>query len=274
MDIQKTLMLCGIVALALLVLQFFFQVHRIKHGRTMVGHSRVFLNWLLVILIIGGFGGSIYFAHHPSHEIAQPVETITPTTSKESADKVTIEFDRKVELNDEGEKKVKFNVSPGTKVKIVGHYSGKVFKTVNDETEFSYTFDNPGTYDIVATKGNKKVVKKLVVKDQDDDDEESDSSSSSSSAATSHSESSHSSSSSSSSNSNHAQSSNNGGSSTSNSGSRSTGGSNAYTGGGSAYRGGGNSYHGGGGATYTPSHQTTTPSAPANGTGAMTGGNY
>ncbi|MGM9892220.1 hypothetical protein [Limosilactobacillus sp.] len=272
MNLQKTLILCGIVAVVLLVLQFISQVHRIKNGRENTGHNRVFINWLLVLVIIGGFGGGIYLAHQPKHEVAQPVKTTTPTTSKESDDKVTVEFDRKVELNDQGERKVKFNVSEGTKVRIVGHYSKKVFKTFNDQTEFSYTFDNPGTYDIIATKGDKKVVKKLVVKDYSGDDEDSSSSSSASSTASSQSESSRSSSNNSNSSRSQSSGNSNSGSSASNGGgSRSTGGggSSAYTGGGSAYTGGG-----GGGATYTPSRPASTPSAPSNGTGAMTGGNY
>lgn len=259
----------------MLVLQFISQFRRIKNGRGNTGRGRVFLNWLLVLIVIGGFGGGIYLAHQPKQEVAQPVKTTTPTTTKESDDKVNLEFDRKVELNDEGERKVKFNVSPGTKVKIVGHYSRTVFKTVNNKTEFTYTFDQPGTYDIIATKGDKKVVKKLVVKDYSDDDSSSeDSSSDSSSSSSSNSSSSRASSSSSNNNSNSSNSSrsqSNGGSSASNSNGGSSN-SNYRGGSGSSYRGGGNSSYRG---NYTPSRPAVTPSpAPSNGTGAMTGGNY
>lgn len=257
-------MLCGIVAVVLLILQFFTQVHRIKSGRANVGGGRVFINWLLVILIVGGFGGSAFMSHQnkqvaAAHPVKAPV-----TTTKESADTVTLDFDKKVELNDEGEKKVNFAVSPNTKVKIVGHYSRNVFKTFSpksDEAEFSYTFDQPGTYDIIATNGSKKVVKKLVVKDHSDDSSDDSSSESSSSANSSSSKSSNSSN-----KSNNSQST--GGSNSSNSGR-----GNSYTGGGSAYRGGG----GGSNYNYTPaapSHPASTPSAPSNGTGAMTGGSY
>lgn len=270
MNLQGVLLLCGIVAVVLLILQFFTQVHRIKRGRSNVGGGRVFINWLLVILIIGGFGGSAFLSHQNKQVAAHPVKTPT-TTTKESADSVTLVFDKKVELNDKGEKKVNFDVSPNTKVKIVGHYSRNVFKTFNSkdgETNFSYTFDQPGTYDIIATNGSKKVVKKLVVKDHSDSSEDSSSEDSSSSSSSSSSRSS-----SNNSNSNRSNNSNNsqstGGSGSSNSG---RGGS-SYSGGGSSYRGGG----GGGNYNYTPaapSRPASTPSAPSNGTGAMTGGSY
>lgn len=275
MSLQNTLILCGIIAVVLLVLQFFTQVHKIKRGRSNIGQGRVFVNWLLVILIIVGFGGGGFMAYRNSHHAAaQDVKTPSApaTTTDESADKVSLEFDRKVELNSEGQKKVTFNVSPNTKVKIVGHYSNKVFKTFNGKTEFTYTFDQAGTYDIIATNGSKKVVKKLVVKDHSDDDSSSDNSSSDSNSS-----SSNSSSSSRSSNNNN---SNNSNSSNSNR-SQSNGGSSSNSNGGSSnsgYSGGsGSSYHGGGGASsnYTPSRPAATPSAPSsNGTGAMTGGSY
>lgn len=272
MSLQNTLILCGIIAVVLLVLQFFTQVHKIKRGRNNVGQGRVFVNWLLVILIIVGFGGGGFMAYRNSHRAAaQDVKTPSApaTTTDESADKVSLEFDRKVELNSNGEKKVTFNVSPDTKVKIVGHYSNKVFKTFNGKTEFTYTFDQPGTYDIIATNGSKKVVKKLVVKDHSDDDSSSEDSSSDSSSSSSSSSSSHSSNSNSNnSNSSHSQSNGGGSSASSNGGGSSN----------SGYSGGsGSSYRGGGGASsnYTPSRPAATPSAPSsNGTGAMTGGSY
>lgn len=269
MDLQRILLMCGIIAIVLLILQFFVQVHRIKRGRGGVGGGRVFINWLLVILIIGGFGGSAYLSHQSKRAVAQPVKT-SSTVTKQSADTVTLSFDKDAELNDEGEKKVNFYISPNTKVKIVGHYSRTVFKTFNPrtgQTKFSYTFDQPGTYDIIATNGDKKVVKKLVVKDYDDSDDKESSSSSSS-------VSSHSSSASSSSHS--SSNSNNSNQSTGNSNASNGGGGNSGYSGGSAYRGGGGGYRGGG-SNYTPaapSRPVQTPSAPSNGTGAMTGGSY
>lgn len=158
-----------------------------------------------------------------------------------------------------------FKVSPGTKVEIVGHYSKTVFKTfkgrsASGKVTLHYTFDDSGTYDIVATKGDKSVTKKLVVKDYEGSSSSENSSSEKSNSSAS------SNSTSSSSKSNDSQS--NHGSSTG-----------ASQSGGSSYSGGGSS-SGGGGSSYVPrrpsapSRPAPAPSAPSNGTGAMTGGGY
>lgn len=260
MNLQNILQLSGVVAVVLLLLQFFFQVRRIKRGRTAVGHGRVFINWLLVIVILVGFGGGGYLSYKNSHAVAAH-PTKTDTQTEESADTVSLDFKKKVYLNSDGKKKVTFTVSPNTKVKIVGHYSKTVYKTLNgksgsDSVKLHYTFDDSGTYDIIAIKGDQKVVKKLVVKDHkaSSDNSSSDTNSSSSSAS------------SSSSSSNSSQSSNN---NSSNGGSGSTGGSSSG-GGGSSYRGGGGGYT----LSRPVPSRPSAPSAPSNGTGAMTGGSY
>lgn len=266
MNLQGVLLLCGIVAVVLLILQFFTQVHRIKRGRANVGGGRVFINWLLVILIIGGFGGSAFLSHQ-NKQVAEHTDKTptTTTTTKESADSVTLVFDKKVELNDQGEKKVNFDVSPNTKVKIVGHYSRNVFKTFNSkngETNFSYTFDQPGTYDIIATNGSKKVVKKLVVKDHSDSSEDSSNEDSSGSFSGSSSRFS-----SNNSNLNRSNNSNNNQSTGVSGYSNSRRGGNSYSAGEPPYRGG----------NYTPaepSSSTSTPNTPSNGTDSVTGGSY
>lgn len=264
MNLQGVLLLCGIVAVVLLILQFFTQVRRIKRGRANVGGGRVFINWLLVILIIVGFGGSTFLSHQNKQVAEHTVKTPT-TTTKESADSVTLVFDKKVKLNDQGEKKVNFDVSPNTKVKIVGHYSRNVFKIFNSkngETNFSYTFDQPGTYDIIATNGSKKVVKKLVVKDHSDSSEDSSSEDSSSSSSSSSSRFS-----SNNSNLNRSNNSNN---------NQSTGGSSYSNGGrgGNSYPAGEPPYRGGNYTPAEPSSSTATPNTPSNGTDSVTGGSY
>lgn len=257
MSLQNILQLSGVAAVILLLLQFFFQVRRIKRGRTSVGRGRVFINWILVMVILIGFGGGGYLSYKNSHTVAaHPAEEQTET----SADGITLDFKKKVRLDSDGERKVTITVSPDTDVKIVGHYSKSVYKSFDGkpgskEVKFHYTFDEAGTYDIIAMKGDQKVVKKIHVKDYKGSSDDSSSESSSSSSS------SHSSSSSSQSNRN----------SSNNSGSSNTG---------SSYSGGGSSHGGGGGGHYTPAPAPSrpsapaTPSAPSNGTGAMTGGSY
>ena len=104
--------------------------------------------------------------------------------------KVSVQFDRKVNLNDNGEAKVKFKVSPQTTLTIRGHKSKEIVKTFKASkgeslVNHTYTFDVAGTYDIIAERGDQKVTKQLKVKDNDNTQESSSSSSSVSSSSSS-----------------------------------------------------------------------------------------
>ena len=260
MNLQRILQLSGVIAVILLLLQFLIQVGRIKRGHHQtVGRSRVFINWLLIIIILVGFGGGGYLSYKNGQAASSEAQKST-TTQETSDDQIYLAFKKKVHLNGDGKRRVTFTVSPNTRLKIVGHYSKTIYKEIDansgkGKVKMHYTFDDSGTYDVIAIKGDQKVTKKLVVKDHQASSHES---SRESSSATSSSSSSHSSTNSSATNNN------NGGS---------AGSGSSYSG------GGGSSYSGGGGSSYTPSLPATpsrpsTPSAPSNGTGAMTGGGY
>lgn len=261
MNLQRILLIIGVAAVIILILQFFFQMRRMRKGKTTVSGLRVFINWVLIIAIFVGLGGSSYMASHQiSSESSAPKKTVQHETD---ADTISVRFNKTVHLNSEGKVKVKFIISPGTKVKIVGHKSGSTYKTFevadgkNDVKKY-YTFTYSGKYDIIATKGSKKVVKHLKVKDYQQTDSESSSSNKNSS---------NSSSSSSSKAASSSSTSHNNGNTT-----NSSNVSHTSNGGGSSYSGGGNSAPA---RRYTPApSQPSAPSAPANGTGAMTGGNY
>lgn len=264
MNIRNVLIIIGIIAVVLLIVQYVIQVRRIKSGDNYVSGGRAFLNWLLLFVIIGSFGGSVYANHRAKTE--QVVSTNVASSSSEEDDEndqLYVNFDKaKARLNDDGVAPMKLIVSPGTRVKIVGHRSGKVYKTFktakgDEAVTVKYKFEYAAKYDIIATKNGKKIVKHLTIKDHEDE-----SSSSSSSSVTS-SSSSHSSSHSSSSD-NRSSSSNNGGGSSSNNG----GGSSSSNGGGytprrstgGGYTGGGN--YGGGGSRPTISNQPTINNQP------------
>lgn len=266
MNLQRILQLSGVIAVVLLLLQFLIQMRRIKRGHHQnVGRSRVFINWLLIIIILVGFGGGGYLSYKNGQAASSEAQKST-TTKETSDDQIYLAFKKKVHLNSDGKRRVTFAVSSNTRLKIVGHYSKTIYKEIDAKSgkgkvKMHYTFDDSGTYDVIAIKGDQKVTKKLVVKDHQASSHESSSESSSaasSSSATSSSSSSHSSTNS---------------STTNNNNSGSTGSGSSYSG------GGGSSYSGGGGSSYTPSRPATpsrpsTPSAPSNGTGAMTGGGY
>ncbi len=140
--------------------------------------------------------GIIFGSIHSHRQEAKPAQT-DKTENVEYADsdsddlgKVSIQFDRKVTLNDNGEAKVKFKVSPQTTLTIRGHKSKEIVKTFKASkgeslVNHTYTFDVAGTYDIIAERGDQKVTKQLKVKENDNAQESSSSSSSVSSSSSS-----------------------------------------------------------------------------------------
>lgn len=237
MNIRNILIIIGIIAVVLLILQYIVQVRRIKAGDNYVSGGRAFLNWLLLFVIVGSFGGSVYANHRQKTQEAVPVASSSSSVNNED-DSLYVNFDKaKARLNDDGVAPMKLIVSPGTKVKIVGHRSGTVYKKFTTKkgdgpVTVKYKFEYAAKYDIIATKNGKKITKHLTIKDQSS---ESSSESSSSSSASSSSASSHSSSSAST---NSHQS--------NNSGNSNNGGGNSGGGSSSSYNGGG------GGSSYTP----------------------
>lgn len=251
MDLKNILLYVGIGATVLFLVQYLVQIHRIRSGTNYVSMGRVFVNWMLIFLIVAGFGGSAYASHH-AHEEPQTVSDDHSVRKSAEADQIYIRWSKKkAHLDSNGECKLKIVVSPDTKVVIRGHNTHKVFKTFDPKdadgsVTLHYTFTQDAPYDIIATRGKKKLTKKITIKPYTPASQ-----SSSSSTKASSSSSSRSSSSSSRSN-NNSQSNNNGGGS-SNSG-----------GGGTSYSGGGGSY-----GSYTPSYSGSgggggsVPAAPA-----------
>lgn len=191
MRIKNLLIIIAIVAAVLLIMRYVRQVKDTRRGYNYVSSSRVAINWLLVILLVGSLVGIgvTSFAGHKDN--AAPVKSsesssaVEPTADDDDDEgNVVLKFKKTARMNDNGEAKVKFLISAKTKVVIKGHRSGVVVKTFkpskgDDTVTRSFTFDMPGTYDITATRGDKKVVKHLKVKGQTNS-ESSDSSSTSS----------------------------------------------------------------------------------------------
>lgn len=189
MRIKNLLIIIAIVAAVLLVMCYVRQVKDTRRGYNYVSGSRVAVNWLLVVLLVGslvGIGVTSFAGHKESAAPAkssQSSSAVEPTADDDEGD-VMLKFKKTARMNDNGEAKVKFLISAKTKVVIKGHRSGVVVKTFkpskgDDTVTRSFVFDTPGTYDITAKRGDKKVVKRLKVKGQSND-ESSDSSSSSS----------------------------------------------------------------------------------------------
>lgn len=168
MHLQTILQLSAVVAAVILFLEFLVQIYRFRHGQKVVHHGLVFLNWLLIVVIIVGLGGGGYLSYQQSkasaHRVPKHQVVHHPHTQR-----LVLKFENQVQLDQDGEQKVEFTVSPQTKLKIVGHYSHQVYKSFSTKpsqhlVKEHYTFTGSGTYDIIATRGHKRVKKQLTVK--------------------------------------------------------------------------------------------------------------
>lgn len=193
---MNLMIVLAVIAIIILAAQYFSQLRKNRNGNNFVSGGRVFFNWTLVAVLVICVGGIIFGSIHSHRQEAKPAQT-DKTENVEYADsdsddlgKVSIQFDRKVILNDNGEAKVKFKVSPQTTLTIRGHKSKEIVKTFKASkgeslVNHTYTFDVAGTYDIIAERGDQKVTKQLKVKENDNAQESSSSSSSVSSSSSS-----------------------------------------------------------------------------------------
>lgn len=256
----------AIAAFVLFIILYLVQIHRLRSGNNQpLGRFRVFVNWILLLLVVVGVGGAIYTAVNPSAFGGQQKQAAKPddayqVTNESAASSGKVSWEPKsVRLDSDDEAKVGFSIPKKTKVRILGHNSGNVYKVLKARSK-AYTkivkFTDAGKYDIEITKADgTQVVKHLVVHKRRAKSSESSNSSSESSSSSSRSSSSRNSSSESSSRSNRASNNNNNSNSSNNGGSSNSTGSSQSTGGGS-YNGGGSNYRGGGSSsTYRPAYR-------------------
>ncbi len=193
---MNLMIVLAVIAIIILAAQYFSQLRKNRNGNNFVSGGRVFFNWTLVAVLVICVGGIIFGSIHSHRQEAKPAQTDKTENVEYAASdsddlgKVSIQFDRKVTLNDNGEAKVKFKVSPQTTLTIRGHKSKEIVKTFKASkgeslVNHTYTFDVAGTYDIIAERGDQKVTKQLKVKEKDNAQESSSSSSSVSSSSSS-----------------------------------------------------------------------------------------
>ncbi|MBW3349967.1 hypothetical protein [Limosilactobacillus reuteri] len=196
MRVMNLMIVLAVIAIIILAAQYFSQLRKNRNGNNFVSGGRVFFNWTLVAVLVICVGGIVFGSIHSHRQEAKPAQTDKTenveyaTSDSDDLGKVSIQFDRKVTLNDNGEAKVKFKVSPQTTLTIRGHKSKEIVKTFKASkgeslVNHTYTFDVAGTYDIIAERGDQKVTKQLKVKENDNAQESSSSSSSVSSSSSS-----------------------------------------------------------------------------------------
>ncbi|WPU45037.1 hypothetical protein [Limosilactobacillus reuteri] len=196
MRVMNLMIVLAVIAIIILAAQYFSQLRKNRNGNNFVSGGRVFFNWTLVAVLVICVGGIVFGSIHSHRQEAKPAQTDKTenveyaTSDSDNLGKVSVQFDRKVTLNNNGEAKVKFKVSPQTTLTIRGHKSKEIVKTFKASkgeslVNHTYTFDVAGTYDIIAERGDQKVTKQLKVKDNDNTQESSSSSSSVSSSSSS-----------------------------------------------------------------------------------------
>ena len=196
MRVMNLMIVLAVIAIIILAAQYFSQLRKNRNGNNFVSGGRVFFNWTLVAVLVICVGGIVFGSIHSHRQESKPAQTDKTenveyaASDSDNLGKVSVQFDRKVTLNDNGEAKVKFKVSPQTTLTIRGHKSKEIVKTFEASkgeslVNHTYTFDVAGTYDIIAERGDQKVTKQLKVKGNDNTQESSSSSSSISSSSSS-----------------------------------------------------------------------------------------
>lgn len=188
------LAILAVVSLLFLIIIFRHYRKMIRLGRPEhFAFVRILVSWVLLFTFIGSTGTAIFAATHsdPVKTDDQASSVSQKESSKPTLAAVSVSFSPKAPaLDANGNAEVKFKVSAQTKLRIVGHYSKTNYKTFKASTGYKavshkYKFDNDGSYDVIAQRGSKKVVKHLIIKGQDTESSSSVSSSSSSSSSSS-----------------------------------------------------------------------------------------
>ena len=173
---MNLMIVLAVIAIIILAAQYFSQLRKNRNGNNFVSGGRVFFNWTLVAVLVICVGGIIFGSVHSHRQEAKPAQTDKTenveyaASDSDNLGRVSVQFDRKVTLNDNGEAKVKFKVSPQTTLTIRGHKSKEIVKTFKASkgeslVNHTYTFDVAGTYDIIAERGDQKVTKQLKIKE-------------------------------------------------------------------------------------------------------------
>ncbi len=106
MRVMNLMIVLAVIAIIILAAQYFSQLRKNRNGNNFVSGGRVFFNWTLVAVLVICVGGIIFGSVHSHRQEAKPAQTdktenVEYTASdSDNLGKVSVQFDRKVTLND------------------------------------------------------------------------------------------------------------------------------------------------------------------------------
>lgn len=159
--------IAGISAVALVLL--FIRFVNLARSGSNINHRGVWVvaSWICLILLVGSAGGAVFSA--VSSQTSQPKQT-TKTVSKEKPEHQAaapkLSFSPTEPIIYSQSVPVQFTLSAKTQLKIVGYYSKITyhqFAATDQRRTVTYDFDEAGYYELIATRGSKKVTKHITV---------------------------------------------------------------------------------------------------------------
>ena len=100
MRIKNLLIILAVIAAAILIIQYIRQVRNIRRGNRFVSGGRVFLNWLMAIILVGSLVGiGVQFFASRREASSEPTKVSEPVkeNSESTEDvEVTVNFKKKV----------------------------------------------------------------------------------------------------------------------------------------------------------------------------------
>ena len=103
MRIKNLLIILAVIAAAILIIQYIRQVRNIRRGNRFVSGGRVFLNWLMAIILVGSLVGigvqSFASRREASSEPTKVSEPVKENSESTEDVEVTVNFKKKVRLD-------------------------------------------------------------------------------------------------------------------------------------------------------------------------------
>lgn len=183
MNLVNSLVIVAVVSIAILAVNFLKQINRARQGRNYIRPGGVVVNWVLILAFVVSLAGVGYekFVNRQvsaDRTVAKSSSTssvIKNVNSNDDGQNLQLRFRDDVTMDSDGVVRLKVTVSAGAKVVVQGANTGKKyagFTVPSGSGTVSRTviLDSPGPYKVVASRGSKKVTKRLIVRDSVDDD--------------------------------------------------------------------------------------------------------